>query len=57
VKRGRLMAGNQFNPFPADHKIIITLTGDRSSPGLLIDENTYGGNKVLAVTGKLLLYG
>jgi hypothetical protein len=49
------MAGNETNPYKK--KIEITLTGKKESPVLQIDQYTDGGNKVLAVAGKLLLYG
>jgi hypothetical protein len=55
ITKGRLIAGNETHPYKK--KIEITITGRKESPALQIDQYTEGGNKVLAVTGKLLLYG
>lgn len=52
---GNLTAGNISNPFP--NKILINITGDRSSPPLVINNQVTATSKMVAVTGSLKLYG
>lgn len=55
VRNGYLTAGNATNPYP--YPLEIILIGGKSSSDLVIDSFINSGNKILAVTGKLDLYG
>jgi hypothetical protein len=50
-----LIAGTEKKRYTKE--IEINLTGFKTSPILLVDADTYAGNKVIAVTGKMNLYG
>jgi len=55
VKTGKIIAGNATTPFPG--KINIILEGNLEDDSLVIDDKIDVGNKVLAVTRGLELYG
>ena len=55
VRKGNITAGSPSIPFP--NKIIINILGDKKSEGLIIDNFIEIGNKILAVTGTMNLYG
>ena len=52
--QGKLKAGTSSSPFP--HKLTIKMYGDQSHRGMVIDPFETG-NKLIAVTGTLALYG
>ena len=52
--KGKLKAGTASSPFP--HKLTIKMYGEKSDPKLVIDDFE-SGNKLIAVTGSLILYG
>lgn len=54
VRNGILSAGQPGSPFP--NKVDIVLHGEISSPYIVLDPEAEG-NKMLAVTGTLALYG
>ena len=53
--KGKLTAGDTTTPFVDN--LIIELTGSRTSSPLTLDNGKVVGNKVIAVTGTLSLYG
>jgi hypothetical protein len=55
IRGGKVIAGKFGSPYPK--KIRIELHGAHDSEALLIDEFIDAGNKVLAVTGGLELFG
>ena len=55
VRDGKVEAGNATNPYI--DSIEITLLGGKSSDDLVIDSFINSGNKILAITGEMNLYG
>lgn len=54
IRAGSLQAGSSSEPFPGN--FTIEIRGNRDDVGIVIDENI-AGNKMIVVTGELLLYG
>lgn len=52
--KGTFKAGTSSSPFP--NKLLIKINGDRSDRGIVVD-SLEKGNKLIVVTGIMLLYG
>lgn len=57
VRKGRLFSGTETEFTPEGTVHTIELHGERGDPTLYFDPNIEPGNKVIAVTGKLELFG
>ncbi len=55
MRKGNITAGNASVPY--SNKIIINILGDKKSDGLIIDNFIDTGNKILAVTGGMNIFG
>lgn len=57
VRKGKLVSGSAANPTDSGIKHTVELHGERGDNTLYFDPNIEPGNKVLAVTGMLEMYG
>jgi hypothetical protein len=55
VKAGELTIGTELTPFPFNAK--ITLFGEKKSANIVFAEAIEAGNKLIANTGKISMYG
>lgn len=55
MRAGRLAIGSKDAPFPGEAK--ITLFGEKENQNIVYDNYIEAGNKVLAITSKVELYG
>eukprot|EP01016_Furgasonia_blochmanni_P030603 TRINITY_DN3178_c0_g3_i6.p1 TRINITY_DN3178_c0_g3~~TRINITY_DN3178_c0_g3_i6.p1 ORF type:complete len:1090 (-),score=393.49 TRINITY_DN3178_c0_g3_i6:117-3386(-) len=55
IRKGIFKVGSKEKPFT--NKLEINLHGVKEDPQLTLDSTLEGGNKILAITGQVLLYG